>query len=526
MVRNIRKISRQELEAHLWASADILRGSIDSSDYKHYIFGLLFLKRMNDVFVEHANELEEEYGDLELAWNDPDLHQFFVPKQARWYRDKTFSDDDEITPISALTSNIGEGLDKALSALEDANSNLEGVLRNIVFNDKEKLTDKTLGKLIRHYSKLNLGNKNLEDPDILGRAYEYLIKQFADDSGKKGGEFYTPKSVVELIVRLLKPQEGMRINDPTVGSGGFLISTIHYLQELRKSQGKDPRNPPIDITLTGQEKNINTWAICKMNMLLHGLPDATIEKGDTIRDPKLIKGNQLMKFDRVMANPPFSLKNWGHEEAKTDMERGFGRFKFGIPPKSYGDLAFVQHMYATLNDNGILGVVMPHGILFRGGTEGKIRKGMLEEDIIEAIIGLPPNLFYGTGIPGCILIIGKNKPASRKGKVLFIHAAEEYGEGKAQNYLREQDIQKIVETYDNFEKIDKEGGIDRYARVVSMDEIKENDYILNITRYIDTSEPEEEIDIKDAVIEWRIAMKERDKAVKTVEKYLEELDIG
>ncbi len=526
MVMQTKKISQQDLEAHLWASADILRGSIDSSDYKHYIFGLLFLKRMNDVFVEHATELEEEHGDMELAWNDPDLHQFFVPKQARWYKDKTFTDDETIIPISALTSNIGEELDKAMADLEDANSNLEGVLRNIVFNDKEKLTDNTLSKLIRHYSKLSLGNKDLEDPDILGRAYEYLIKQFADDAGKKGGEFYTPQKVVELIVRLLKPAESMKINDPTVGSGGFLISTIHYLQEIRRAQGKDPRNPPISITLTGQEKNINTWAICKMNMLLHGLPDARIEKGDTIRDPKLIDGNQLMKFDRVMANPPFSLKNWGHEEAKADMEGGFGRFKFGIPPKSYGDLAFVQHMYATLDEKGILGVVMPHGVLFRGGAEGKIRKGLLEEDVIEAVIGLPPNLFYGTGIPGCILIINKKKDHTKKNKVMFIHAAEDYEAGKAQNFLRDEDIRKIVETFDSFEKVEKDGGIERYARVVDLDEIKENDYVLNITRYIDTSEPEEEIDLVEAVKEWREAMKERDDAVQEVEKYLEELGIG
>lgn len=252
------KITQQELEKHLWASADILRGSIDSSDYKHYIFGLLFLKRVNDVFIENAEELEKKHGDTYIAWEDHDFHQFYVPKRARWYRDKTFTEDDKAIPISELTSNIGEGLDKAMAALEDANTPLEGVLRNIVFNDKEKLTDETLGKLIQHYGRIRLGNKNLEDPDILGRAYEYLIKQFADDAGKKGGEFYTPKEVVELIVRLLKPQEGMKINDPTVGSGGFLIATYHYLQELRKQQGKDPRDPPIKITLTGQEKNINT----------------------------------------------------------------------------------------------------------------------------------------------------------------------------------------------------------------------------------------------------------------------------
>ncbi len=522
------KITQQELEAHLWKSADILRGSIDSSEYKQYIFGLLFLKRMNDVFVEHAKELEKEHGDRELAWNDHDFHQFFVPKAARWYADDSFTEEDkqEITPISALTSNIGEGLDKAMAELEDANTNLEGVLKNIVFNDKEKLKDETLSVLIQHYSRLELSNSSLGDPDILGRAYEYLIKQFADDSGKKGGEFYTPQRVVELIVRLLKPIEGMKINDPTVGSGGFLINTIYYLREQREKEGKDPRTPPINVTLTGQDKNINTWGICKMNMLLHGLPDSDIRKGDTLRNPQFVENGELMKFDRVMANPPFSLKNWGYEEAKADQEGGYGRFRFGIPPKSYGDLAFLQHMYATLKNNGILGVVMPHGVLFRGSAEGKIRKGLLEEDAIEAVIGLPQNLFYGTGIPGCILVINKKKAESRRNRVIFIHAAEEFEAGKAQNFLRDEDIKKIVDTYDSFERVEKDGGIERYARVVDMDEIKENDYVLNITRYVDTSEPEEEIDLKEAVKEWRTAMKERDEATKIVEKYLEELGIN
>ncbi len=479
---------------------------------------------MNDVFVEHAKELEIKYGDKELAWNDPDQHQFFVPKRARWYYDDTFGKLDKITPISSLTSNIGEELDKAMAALEDNNSNLEGVLRNIVFNDKDKLKDETLSELIKHYSRIALGNRDLSDPDLLGRAYEYLISKFADDAGKKGGEFYTPQKVVELIVRLLKTKEGMRINDPTVGSGGFLINTINYLREQREKKGKDIRHPPIDITLTGQEKNVNTWGICKMNMLLHGLPDVRIEKGDTIRDPKLVEGNQLMKFDRVMANPPFSLKKWGREDIENDP---FNRFKFGIPPKSYGDLAFLQHMYATLNDQGILGIVMPHGVLFRGGAEGKIRKGLLEEDVIEAVIGLPSNLFYGTGIPGCVIIINKNKAKSRENKILFIHAADEFENGKNQNFLRDKDIQKIVETFDSFETINKNfEDYERYARVVDMDEIRENDYVLNITRYVDTSEPEEEIDLKEAVREWKHAMKERDKTTKIVEEYLEELGIN
>ncbi len=392
-----------------------------------------------------------------------------------------------------------------MAALEDNNSNLEGVLRNIVFNDKDKLKDETLSELIKHYSKIALGNKDLSDPDLLGRAYEYLISKFADDSGKKGGEFYTLQKVVELIVRLLKTKEGMRINDPTVGSGGFLINTINYLREQRERQEKDIPHPPIDITLTGQEKNVNTWGICKMNMLLHGLPDVRIEKGDTIRNPKLIERNQLMKFDRVMANPPFSLKKWGREDVENDP---FNRFKFGIPPKSYGDLAFLQHMYATLNNQGILGIVMRHGVLFRGGAEGKIRKGLLEEDVIEAVIGLPSNLFYGTGIPGCVIIINKNKAKSRENKILFIHAADEFENGKNQNFLRDKDIHKIVETFNSLETINKNSeDYERYARVVDMNEIRENDYVLNITRYVDTSEPEEEIDLKEAVREWKHAMK-------------------
>ncbi|MCY3410437.1 MAG: SAM-dependent DNA methyltransferase [Candidatus Heimdallarchaeota archaeon] len=517
-------INQQELETHLWASADILRGSIDSSDYKHYIFGLLFLKRMNDVFVEHAHELEDKYSDKELAWNDPDQHQFFVPKRARWYKDDTFTKEDmkAITPISSLTLNIGEELDKAMAALEDNNSNLEGVLRNIVFNDKEKLKDRTLSKLIKHYSEITLGNNNLRDPDLLGRAYEYLISRFADDSGKKGGEFYTPQKVVELIVRLLKPEESMRINDPTVGSGGFLINTIHYLREQRKRQGKDEREPPIDITLTGQEKNINTWGICKMNLLLHGLPDAKIEKGDTIRDPKLINSeNQLMKFDRVMANPPFSLKNWGIEDVGNDP---FNRFSFGLPPKSYGELAFLQHMYSTLNDQGILGIVMPQGVLFRGGSEGKIRKALLQEDLIEAVIGLPSNLFYGTSIPGSIIIINKNKQKSRKNKVLFIYAGEGFEIGKSQNLLRDEDIQKIVNTYESFDEVENNECLyERFASVASINEIKDNDFVLNITMYVDITEPEEQIDLSNAISEWKESIARKKESVKLVIKHLEEL---
>ena len=447
------KLTQQELESHLWESANILRGSIDASDYKNYIFGLLFLKRLSDVFVEEAERVEKETGDKQQAWEDPDEHQFFVPKKARW------------NELRKITQNVGDAINIANDALEEANSILEGVLASVDFNVKNRLPDATLLKLIDHFSIYRLRNSDLSEPDLLGRAYEYLIAQFADDAGKKGGEFYTPRKVVELIVQLIKPKEGMRICDPACGSGGMLIECANHIKDLGGNA--------LNISLYGQEKNINTWAICKMNMLLHGLVDAQIERGDTIRDPKLVRDGELMLFDRVIANPPFSLKNWGREDVEKD---GYGRFQFGIPPKSYGDLAFVQHMVATVNNRGIVGVVMPHGVLFRGGAEGRIREGMLKEDLVEAVIGLPTNLFYGTGIPGSILVLNRSKPKERAGKVLFISAEEGFLEGRAQNFLRDEDIEKIVSSFEEFVNTE------RYCRVVEMNEIEEKDYNMSISR--------------------------------------------
>ena len=311
----------------------------------------------------------------------------------------------------------------------------------------------------------------------MGSAYEYLIKMFADSAGKKGGEFYTPSEVVNLLVRLIKPQTKMRVYDPTCGSGGMLIQSRKYLIE----NGENPRN----ISLFGQEMNQGTWAICKMNMFLHSLFNADIKKGDTIRDPKHIKDGELMTFDRVIANPPFSLSKWGKEEADND---SFGRFPYGTPPKDTGDLAFVQHMIASLNADGVMGVVVPHGVLFRGASEMEIRKSILEKDLLEAVIGLPPALFYGTGIPAALLIINKKKSKDRKNKIIFINSELEFEEGKNQNHLREQDIKKILSKFNNFKDTK------RYSKVVSMNEIKENEYNLNIRRYADTSPPPEKFD--------------------------------
>ena len=324
----------------------------------------------------------------------------------------------------------------------------------------------------------------------------------------------------------------MRICDPTAGSGGMLIECAHYIEH----KGGNPRN----LTLHGQEKNLSTWAICKMNMLLHGLPDARIEKGDTIRDPKLVDEGELLLYDRVIANPPFSLDEWGRDVAEND---GYGRFRFGVPPKTKGDLAFVQHMVAVLNTLGRLGVppktkgdlafvqhmvavlntlgrlgvVMPHGVLFRGNAEGKIRQGLLEEDLFEAVIGLAPNLFYGTGIPASILVLNRNKLAARKGKVLFIDASGEFEEGSNQNRLRDQDIERISKTFHAYADMEK------YARVVPLAEIEKNDWNLNISRYVDTSEEEERIDVAEAVRKLRELERERAAAEATMNRYLAEL---
>ncbi|HET6514342.1 MAG TPA: type I restriction-modification system subunit M [Thermodesulfovibrionales bacterium] len=489
------EITLEKLESHLWESANILRGSIDASDYKNYIFGLLFLKRLSDVFDEEGERIEKETKDKELAWKTPDEHEFFVPRKGHWNYIKT------------KTQNLGEVLNTANEALEEANvGKLEGVLSATDFNDKDRLPDEILSKLITHFSKISLRNANLSDPDILGRAYEYLIAQFADDAGKKGGEFYTPKEVVKLLVEILDPHERMRICDPACGSGGMLIQSVHHLRENHQNWK--------NISLYGQERNLGTWAICKMNMLLHGIP-VKLEKGDTLRKPRLLSENgKLTEFDIVVANPPFSLKNWGYEEAQHDPYR---RFRFGIPPKGYGDYAFVQHMITTLNATGRAGVVLPHGALFRGGAEGKIRQGILEEDLLEAVIGLPSNLFYGTGIPACLFVINKNKAKERKGKVFFLYGANDYLEGKNQNRLREQDIEKIVEAYRGYKAIEK------YCRPVSLDEIRSNEYNLNIARYIDVTEEEEVIDVQKVINELKELKKERMRTEDKMNAFLEEL---
>lgn len=498
------KLTSQELEKTLWEAATILRGELNAAVYKDYIFGLMFLKRMNDQFDSERNIQKQQFmeegmaeEEVNIILEDASLYEsFFVPEPARWER------------LKNLSLNIGPELDKAFKAIEDEhrNSELIGVLTTANYNDKERVPDKKLSQLLLLFDKHNLASENLANNDVLGDAYQYLIKMFADDGGTKGGEFYTPKEVVQLLTKILKPQDGDRIYDPTTGSGGMLVESLHYI----KDNGGNPKN----VSLFGQEINLGTWAICKMNMLFHNARGADIKKGDTIRDPKHLEGGALKTFDKILANPPFSLKNWGIEEAQADQ---YHRFPYGIPPKSYGDLAFVSHMVASLNQKGKLGTVVPHGVLFRGGGEGAIRQGFLKDDLVEAVIGLPSNVFYGTSIPAALFIINKNKPVERKGKVLFIEASAGFVKDGNKNRIREEDIQKIATAFDTFEDVEK------FATVVNLKTIEENEYNLNISRYVDTTEMEEEVDIETVISDIKEIKTKYNETEQKLNGYLKEL---
>lgn len=449
------KLSQKELEAHLWGAANLLRGKIDSSDFKHYIFGLLFYKRLSDVCDEEDAEPSE-----------PGERLIRVPSRMRW------------SNVCQATTRIGERLNKAFADLEQLDPRLEGLFQGVDFANRERFPDATLQLLLRHFERHTLSN-SLVEPDMLGNAYEYLIGKFANDAGKKGGEFYTPKRVVRLLVECLQPVGGMSVYDPACGSGGMLLEAHQYIRRYEKEAGGLPLDyfgvlP--ELKLFGQEMNLSTWAICRMNLFLHDIHEAKIERGDTLRDPKHLVDERLRKFDRVLANPPFSLKGWGREQwARGDV---FGRDRYGCPPAQNGDLAFVQHMLASLKDDGKLGVVLPMGFLYREGVDGTIRKGLVRDDLIDAIIGLPKNLFYGTGIAACVVFITLRKELKRRGKILLIDGSREYVAGKARNELVDENVDQLASAYHAFE--DNPG----FSRVVSLEEVEARDCKLNIRPFI------------------------------------------
>ncbi len=491
------KLTLTQLKQFLWKSADILRGKIDSSDYKKYIFGLLFYKRISDVWDEEFEMVLGEYHDTDLASADYN-HRFQVPRDCRW------------SEIVNTPDNIGKKLNEIFEKLANSNSpKLDKIFDDLDFANKDRFPNETLQKLINHFSQYNFGDTYISS-DLLGDSYEYLIGEFAADSGKKGGEFYSPREVERVIIGILKPHQKDHIYDPTVGSGGFLLEAYSY---LKKKSGEQVART---LYLYGQEINIGTFAIAKINMFVHGLDSADIRRGDTLAAPQFLTASgSLQTFDITVANPPYSIKDWEYEIFRNDR---YGRIDgYELPPQKNADFAFILHIIKSMNGNGRAGIVLPHGALFRGGSEGRIREAIIKNDLIEAIIALPPKLFFGTGIPAAVWILNKNKPAGRKKKILFIDAEKEYQEGKNQNTLRNQDIEKIVEAYDNFQDIEK------YAKVVEHKDIAENEYNLNVRRYIDSNDDVKVIDVKTVWKELQALEKERIEIDAKVASFIKEL---
>ncbi len=502
--------TQDEVNQSLWRACDTFRGKIDSTLYKDYILVMLFVKYVSDIYKEHKNALMAKYhNDKEMVERQMRRERFVLNEHSTF--DHLYD--------KRTASNIGEVINKALADIEEENkAKLRGVFRNIDFNSEivlgqTKDRNAMLKTLLEDFSKIDLSPSRLIGEDVIGNSYEYLIANFASDAGKKGGEFFTPSEVSELLSRLVKPQENDRIYDPTCGSGSLLIRAFNKVKS-GKAQ------------IYGQERNGQTHSLCRMNMFLHQVDDAKIAWGDTIANPLHLEDDKLMKFQVIVANPPFSLDKWamgfaGESNGDFKMEAGldpYKRFAWGVPPTSKGDYAFVLHMLNSLSEGGRMGVVLPHGVLFRGSSEAKIRQKIVEMNLLDAVIGLPANLFFGVGIPAVILVFKQNR---NRNDVLFIDASQDgmYEKGKNQNKLREEDLVRITDAYDKYEASDK------FSYVASVQEIKDNDFNLNIPRYVDTFEEEEIVDL-DEVKENIAAIKEELEEVEAkMAKYLEELGI-
>ena len=493
-----KKTTKETVENIVWKACDTFRGSIDSSLYKDYILSMLFVKYLSDFAKEKIKELESKYSGDKLKRRLERIN-YKISKDASF----------EYLLKNKEAPNIGEIINTALRKIEKDNpQKFDGIFNNIDFNDSNKFGEtKTRNAILKHLledfsdSELDLSPSALQNNDVMGDAYEYLISNFASDAGKKGGEFFTPPEVSTLIAKIVSDRTGVKIYDPTCGSGSLLI-------KVNKEIGRE------NCTIYGQEKNSQTFALCRMNMYLHEIGDeAKIEWGDTIKEPKFTNKGELRKFDVVVANPPFSLDKWGEEIALNDK---YNRFEFGVPPKSKGDLAFLLHMINSMKENGITAVVMPHGVLFREAGEGFIREKIIENNLIDTIIGLPPNLFYGTSIPACIIVLKNN----RKNKdIFFIDASEEYDKGKRQNKLREEDISKILTAYR------KRKDILKYCRAVSFEEIKANNYNLNISRYLISAEEKSDINLNTSKREIDNLETEREKLRNSINNIFKEIKI-
>lgn len=479
-MKSMAALTQQELETRLWDAANSLRGPVDPADFKAYIFPILFFKWISDTWDwEHARAVEEFEDDLNEEI-EADYHRFVVPADAHW------------SELRKVSENVGVELQKMLDKLQAANPNkLASIFGDVAWGNKERIPETALQNLIDTFDRLKLDPESVSH-DMLGNAYEYLLRQFADESGKKAGEFFTPRSVVRLITKILDPQPGESMYDPACGSGGMLVEGINEIREA----GHDVHT----LRIYGQEVNLTTSAIARMNLYLHGIEDHQILRGDTLRNPKFRTQNGLARFNVVIANPPFSLKKWGGDGWSND---SWGRALWGVPPANSADYAWIQHMVRSMHPvNGRVGVVMPHGVLFRGGKEGEIRKGMVESGLLEAVIGLPNNLFYSTSIPACILVFRAQPREGRKGLVQFIDASARFTKGRNQNHMSDADVEAVIEAYRTGDDPDGENGLQ--TRLVPISEIEENGFDLNIGRYI-RNQVDVEVDVETALEELREA---------------------